>query len=146
MCRVSHTGTLESRSYPSPYLVGVEGETRTGDEGEREKERASKIAEEVEEGAAAATAGGGGRKRRDKRGMRERVRGPRAAAGRARALVLGMWYHCLSQSQAHRTTGTLCYTRLNISAARVSWPGRRGTNASRVRLSFRTYRTLRPAT
>lgn len=143
MCRVSHTGTLESRSYPSPYLVGVEGETRTGDEGEREKERANKIAEEVEEGAAAATAGGGGRKRRDKRGMRERVRGPRAAAGRARALVLGMWYHCLSQSQAHRTTGTLYYTRLNISAARVSWPG---TNASRVRLSFRTYRTLRPAT
>lgn len=143
MCRVSHTGTLESRSYPSPYLVGVEGETRTGDEGEREKERANKIAEE---GAAAATAGGGGRKRRDKRGMRERVRGPRAAAGRARALVLGMWYHCLSQSQAHRTTGTLYYTRLNISAARVSWPGRRGTNASRVRLSFRTYRTLRPAT
>lgn len=143
MCRVSHTGTLESRSYPSPYLVAVEGERRTGDEGEREKERANKIAEEVEEGAAAVTAGGGGRKRRDKRGMRERVRGPRAAAGRARALVLGMWYHCLSQSQAHRTTGTLYYTRLNISAARVSWPG---TNASRVRLSFRTYRTLRPAT
>lgn len=115
-------------------------------ERERKSERASRIAEEVEEGAAAATAGGGGRKKRDKRGMRERVRGPRAAAGRARALVLGMWYHCLSQSQAHRTTGTLYYTRLNISAARVSWPGRRGTNASRVRLSFRTYRTLRPAT
>lgn len=73
MCRVSHTGTLESRSYPSPYLVAVEGERRTGDEGEREKERAS----EQDRGGGGGGGGGGdggrGRKKEERQKRNERA-------------------------------------------------------------------------